>query len=783
MYFLDTETCGLYGMPVLLQYAIDDGPIVLHHIWKVPMSQTLKLIDDIALDMTGFVGFNLTFDWFQLVKIYTTFQTAIDNGLDPETIPQEMIPVLANYEYMARDAKCLKPVKACDLLMYARKGPFQSTMEREDIRIKRIPVSLAEPLADELEQRIPFSDIYFARRKNKDGRRWKVMDIHDPDTKEIDPDFKDIVLSFAPSAALKVLAVEALGYDKEQVILHGDIEVPEIYHPVELGYAPFALAIGNSKDWKLSWPDMIRFHIDHWYYNEKAQQYASDDIKYTRGLWKYFGSPEPGDDDSTLTCMVAACRWSGYKIDVEGIKEAKKEAELRAQLAPRAPQQAKNFIAQHMSPDELTAWSMDNAGSTKKTVLQSLTKWKADGPNGEEIPHPAAVAADAILNARMAEKEVELYDKLIVAGRLHASLNVIGTLSGRMSGTDKLNVQGIKRTKAVRSLFKLAFNHQTLCGGDFDAFEVAIMIAVYNDPKLIRDLMTCSECGHSVPVEVYLEPKPKCPCCGTVDSLMKIHGLFAMKLFPGMTYKEIVATKDTKDDRYNKGKQGVFAIGYGGNEDTLEDRLNIDSETAQLAYESFLEEYTQIAENRKKVVKRFCSMVQPNGIGSKVEWHEPDDFIESLFGFKRYFTLENRVCKVLYNLAQEPPAAWTKINIKVKRRERIQTASGAVRSALFASAFGIQSGNMRAAANHEIQSTGAQATKMLQRRIWDLQPPGYEQFFVKPLNVHDEVMCPTEPRIIATVEAVVKQMITELRSTIPLVKMVWKSGLSSWAGK
>ena len=47
-------------------------------------------------------------------------------------------------------------------------------------------------------------------------------------------------------------------------------------------------------------------------------------------------------------------------------------------------------------------------------------------------------------------------------------------------------------------------------------------------------------------------------------------------------------------------------------------------------------------------------MRQPGGIGSKVEWHEPADFVESMLGFRRYFTLENRICKTLFDLADDP---------------------------------------------------------------------------------------------------------------------------------
>ena len=56
---------------------------------------------------------------------------------------------------------------------------------------------------------------------------------------------------------------------------------------------------------------------------------------------------------------------------------------------------------------------------------------------------------------KIAAKEVELYKKLLLAGKFHASFVVIGTLSSRMAGADGLNPQGIKHAKDVRKMFPL----------------------------------------------------------------------------------------------------------------------------------------------------------------------------------------------------------------------------------------------------------------------------------------------------------------------------------------
>jgi DNA polymerase I-like protein with 3'-5' exonuclease and polymerase domains len=323
-----------------------------------------------------------------------------------------------------------------------------------------------------------------------------------------------------------------------------------------------------------------------------------------------------------------------------------------------------------------------------------------------------------------------------------------------MSGSDKLNPQGIKRTEETRKMFPLADPGYTLCGGDFDAFEVSIMDAVYADPKMREDL----------------------------NSGRSIHGFFGTLLYPPLTYEEIMATKKT-GDKYAKAKSGIFALSYGGNAYTLMTRLGIAEDVAQRAEIGFFRNYNVMGAKRKQFADMFCSMKQPNGIGTKVEWNEPADYIESIFGFKRYFTLENMICKTLFNLAENPPEEWKDFKVKVTRRDREQTTVGSVRSALFAAAFAQQAHNMRAAGNHVIQSPGATITKELQRAIWDVQPSGIHDWIVQPLNIHDEIMCPVKKGYENQVSAVVNDFIEEKKKVIPLIAMTWKIGLDSWADK
>ena len=67
-YFTDTETVGFHGVPVLIQWAIDRGPVNIMHVWTTPAGIVIALIEDIVNNRV--VAHNLRFDWFMLSKLY-----------------------------------------------------------------------------------------------------------------------------------------------------------------------------------------------------------------------------------------------------------------------------------------------------------------------------------------------------------------------------------------------------------------------------------------------------------------------------------------------------------------------------------------------------------------------------------------------------------------------------------------------------------------------------------------------------------------------------------------
>lgn len=780
--FVDTETCGLHGPIVLIQYAENDGPINLYEPWANPIERTLELIDYIASHHV--IGFNLKFDWFHLQQMYTTLQLYCSQH-PYET--DEIDPIkYAELEPQARDLDCLKPAKASDILLYAQRSKFQSLMDRKDIVIRRVPMQLASKLAAELNKRIPFDPIYFDRRVNKNEPVWQIQDCRDIK-------FRNIVCRFKPSSRLKALAKSALGL-KDDPILLKQIAMEEWKYPIEFGYAPFAKAVdkyvrifgawkGKNKKffkapWYHTWPDVIEYHTAYWRFFDIARKYATDDVHYTRELYKYFGSPDVDDDDSILACLVGSVRWRGFKVDLDGLYNLRDEAIKTKGRIPVDKNSVLRYLGEVCNPTEVLGLPT----STNKVSLEELVKWKqdcewCDGEGCElcEI-HPVAERAKQVLDARHAEKQVQLYNKILVAGRLHVSLKITGTKSNRMSGDDNLNVQAVNKVKFVRKQFQLAYPPYKLCGGDFDAFEVAIAVAIYNDPKLIAELQKLIDCP-------FCDGQGCKKCDNIGKEQQKIHGIFGTFMYPGETYASIRKSSGTDKDIYTTSKSGVFTWLYAGTEYSFETRLGIPREQAKAGLAAFNEYFPDIAEARNKIMEDFSPLHQPEGLGTKIEWRDPKPYIETLLGFKRYFDLEFQVVRGLYDLAQNPPEDWKNVMGTVARRDLFQTVTGATQSALYGAAFALQNYVARSAINHPIQGTGAQITKRVEREIWDIQPSGYHPWRVIPLNVHDEIMTSVHPDYVEQVDEIVKKSVTKLVPLIPLLRFDWKKGLATWADK
>ena len=74
-------------------------------------------------------------------------------------------------------------------------------------------------------------------------------------------------------------------------------------------------------------------------------------------------------------------------------------------------------------------------------------------------------------------------------------------------------------------------------------------------------------------------------------------------------------------------------------------------------------------------------------------------------------------------------------------------------------------------------------TKILQSRIWELQPKGIHPWKVMPFNVHDEIQCPVVDSLRFQLQEIVAEFIEEYKKYVPLLKMDWYSNLKNWGEK
>lgn len=744
MIFFDTESKGLVGPLSTIQWKRDDGPTFVHLVWDEPVRETLKLIEKMLDD--ALCGFHVSHDAFQICKGYNIMRL-----LDPSRPPTKSGWISVQRE--AVRGPCLKPKSVLDLMLFAMRGPLQSTMERDDIRIKKVPAALAQFLAEELQRRIQLPGIYFHYRNG--GYQWQVIPLEDK------PGFCDVVLRWGASRGLKPIGQHVLGL---QVL---EYEMPSQFRPKEDLWNPFSDG----------WLPHSDYHDAYWRVDPRARQYAKEDVeKLTYGLWLHFGRPEAGDTDSILAWLIGASRWRGFALDLELLKEIRDEAHKAKEAFPRAPKPVLHGLHERCSETERMNIT-DTCAETLSQIAGSREGGTWMGGWGEN--HPATLWARGVTTARSKDKEEDMAEKLIEVQSFHPDSKVIGALSGRMSGAGGINMHGIpgaQKGSRMRQAFILADGPQWLDGdgeqflvadrgwtmwehaqrdldgelldaGDFDSFEVAIAAAVYDDPNLTADL----------------------------QSGKKIHAIYGSI----MLELEYSVVKNNKG-LYNDSKRAFLGRLYGAQDPKVSKVLNRPLEQIQRNEKKLAGRYPGIGRARQSTADRFCSMRQLTERG-RVEWHEPAEFEESLFGFRRYFTLENDICRAIYELAQNPPGDLRLEHLVERTKGRAQTAGGALQSALFACAFGIQASAMRQAANHRIQSTGAWITKELQRALWDLQPVGIHSWQVRPMQVHDEIQCPRHPSL--DLRPTVAGVVERFRQRIPLLRMDWMQGLRSWAEK
>lgn len=747
--FIDTETLGLTGPMVLLQYGTTKSDIKIHHVWKRPVQETLDVIKGL-LRYDTWVLFNAKYDSFHIAKIYNLFSLVADKTQLPD---EEEIRVLETGSYQAN--LCIKPKHCIDIMVLLKRHLLQFVMVRKDrpYLIRRVPkqaVSFLEPKLREFSDSL--NPLLFAYSPTADP--WKIDISTDKNGKEI-PGFVDIKLMFHPSAALKTIMKYLFGK-----IVQG-IEIPPQYMPTDESHGT------SSKEYRpynFTWPQVLDYHIAYWE-SKQGMQYAREDIEHLITLKDYIVErdhtcvcgkkitpsirceschelnvinwPLKHDEDSDLAWMIGQVRHRGFGIDNKLLEETLRNAKQSQDIVPTSRRQVLAYLRQSVD------WRPEYDLLINNTDARTL----------EEIERndwgDVSARASKVIAERSLQKQIDVLEKLYEVGRIHPDFNVSGTKSNRMSGTGGLNFQGIEKGSDVRKIFTFTDRPEdVLSGGDFEGQEPTILDALVDDPLLRQDF------------EEY-------------RSLY----LLMWRILKNKPDGSLIEFKKDKET-YAKIKAGVLAWSYGCEDPKFAETVDCSIEKAQKTRAAWNERYKKFGDRVARITKQFVSMEQANGLGTMITYREPKQYAESMFGYRRYFILENSWVKFLVTLAMRIPP-FEGSDTQVMRRDRMQTVRGALSSSLYGAAFGMQAANLRQAGNHEIQSTGAGVTKRVQWEIWQLQPVGIASFVVRPYNVHDEVLCVNNcPEKVATV---VYDTVNKLREKIPLLAIDWKDRIANWS--
>jgi hypothetical protein len=761
-FYIDSETCGLVGPMVLFQYAINDGPVTLHEVWRTPARRTLDLIERVVDNNE--IGFNLVFDHFHIQKIQNMLAALPKRSLgnapriaDMAAI-ERVAPLLGN---------CVKPRAPLDIYLNLIIGPFQSLMERKPIRIRRVPEMVAEGLVAELSAALQFDWIYTHRRK--DGPAWKIQPSKDA------PGFVDVSFSFGASRTLK--SIHRYVFDSDPILF----PMPEEMYPVETQWSPYHDNVPGS------WPDRIAEHINYWAENKKARQYGKDDVTMVRDLRGKFGGT-PGDMESTLACLIGSVRYRGFPIDIQGVSRELKRSVKKSQMAGDLDWRKVLPKLHELCQDPL---EVSIITSTKDEALEPLVKWIGD--DGKEGSHPVAKYATKVREARKHRFRAQWLAKLETAGRFHPSLSPVGTLTRRASGSGGFNPQNIDKEDETRGLFVLADTAKTLeqyvwflqekvgtfsdkpsklaslmgawrgCIGDFDSFETVLAIAAWQDELL----------------QHY------------VDNGIKPYHVFGSFLYRrdlgGPTADSKIALEEIRKDKNyvqyaSRAKNCWYALIYGAQEFKISQTAGVPIEHVAEALKAMSDECVGMARGRQKVFDALSCIVQEEE-GKAFCWNEPESKVANIQGWERDFAFEVGIIKILFGMPNRLPRDWREIETKVVRKNREQTVYGAVCSAIFGAAKQMEARMKRQAGNCIMQSSGAMYCKDLQVRQWDAaQPHGIHPWQIVLLNIHDEI--DGALRRMVSVLSVTKAALREYAEKVPLVKMQWQeTGVNSWADK
>jgi DNA polymerase-1 len=306
-------------------------------------------------------------------------------------------------------------------------------------------------------------------------------------------------------------------------------------------------------------------------------KYNAYDVYYTFLLYRYF-LPQVEFHEAFWTEIS----WANGFIDIEAnrvkvdldyvadfrddlmAQEAEHLALLPEGLNPNSPKQIKEAIL---------AAGVDVTGTDAK-ILKSIE----DDPRVAHIVPP-------LLAYRKVNKQrstyADAYLRHEVDGFIRPTINIHGTASGRMSGSEP-NLQNIPRDKKVRHCFIARSEDRVLIEVDYSQAELRVQAVLSGDPDMIAAFQ---------------------PGAGDFfDLLMPV-------AFPGK-YLNLAAFKQHKNDNKADAKEDrakikgvVYGLNFGRGAAAIAEALKMPTQDAQDIIDNFMSAYPVYAKWREQVVE------------------------------------------------------------------------------------------------------------------------------------------------------------------------------------
>ena len=657
--YLDVESVGLAGKTLLIQYSLDDGPIIM---FRPDLPENKAQLDYIVGLLNSHnvicVIYNVPFDinkMYQLTGQRTRF-------------------------------KC----KTLDLQIHAKlkhplgKYSFQRDGERAIAALKKIPKCVAGEVKDYVVKGLQKSVPKQVTVKGTDHKIKGKAGEH----------FVNLSFSLKSSLKLKVL-MDFLG-EKVMMLDETGWPVPPKYKTgmkkgsYEDSHNPFEQPIHKEVE-----EACIKVLEDRSKSN-KFWKYAEDDIKFLKILYNYLGKPEPDYNDA-VAHIVGFTYIFGFPLDVPILEQFKIKCEEYLNKALELPfdvgssQQKVKYFNEKYPKMKLT--------NCDKYILERLAK------RGDEDALKIVEYGTIKQQYDQACKLLDTDDK-----QAHPMLNVIGTATQRMAGASGFNYQGIGKKSPIREAILCC------CGGDFSGLEIALMATIYEDLVMQEELATGKDIHLATAVVIHPKLKGKC----TYEEAVEIRASGEEKIGRGEKPSKM---EDLVIKCRTETKAIVFGSAYGASAFKIAETLGIPIEEAEILLENFYNKYYGMKEFKQNVEESFCTGDTEDWTRDSVEKmrREITDPLDYTRSFD--FEVDTAILfwDMAWNKDKKFKQIFDRLeDYKLVRREEKgeQNVQRCVMSAFLGAALTIQKSLARSATNSIVQSSGAQTTKRLMVHLW-----------------------------------------------------------------